>query len=49
MEIITPLGDIEKGEASSLVKGDYVITFTMRSVLFNVNCQSTSMCLAGWL
>jgi len=44
-----PSGDIEKCEASSLVKGgDYVITFTVKSVLFNVNCHSASTYLAGW-
>jgi len=45
-----PGGGGHRKERSQLAseKGDYVITFTGKRVLFNVNCHSASTYLAGW-
>jgi len=37
----------ERGQLAS-ERGDYVITFTVKSVLYNVNCRSASTYLTGW-
>jgi len=46
--IITPLGHRKERSQLASERRGYVITFTVKSGLFNVNCRSASTHMAGW-